>query len=87
MTVFFTKKTSLGAEVGTQKFVRIWKFLYEHVSLTLKSLQIKSKQNLVHSHVIGFSGSGLGLVKIILGKSIPDLEAENIWPGPLRALD
>ena len=66
MAVFFTKKTSLGAEVGTQKFVRIWKFRYEHVSLTLKSLQIKSKQNLVHSHVIGFSGSvGLGLVKII----------------------
>jgi hypothetical protein len=80
MTVFFTKKTSSCAEVGTRKFVRIWKFRYGHVSLTLKSLQLKSEQNLVHSHVIGFSGSRLGLVKIILGKYIPDLAAENPWP-------
>jgi len=80
MTVFFIKKTSSGAEVGTHKFVRIWKFHYEHITVTLKSLQLKSKQNWVHSHVIGLSSSGLGLVKIILGKYIPDLEAENLWP-------
>jgi len=75
-------------EVGTCRFVRIWKFCYEQVSLALKSLQSKSEQNLVHSHIIGFSGSGLGLVKIILGKYIPDWEAGNPWsPSTLRALD
>jgi len=79
MTVFFTKKTSSCTEVGTCRFVQIWKFRYEQVSLALKFLQSKSEQNLVHSHIIGFSDSGLGLVKIILGKYIPDWEAGNPW--------
>jgi hypothetical protein len=88
MTVFFTKKTSSCAEVGTCKFVQIWKFCYEQVSLALKSLQSKSEQNLVHYHIIGFSGSGLGLVKIILGKYIPDWEAGNPWsPSSLSPLE
>jgi hypothetical protein len=34
MMVFFTKKMSSCVEVGTHKFVQIWKFYYEHVSLT-----------------------------------------------------
>jgi len=83
MTIFFTKKTSSYAEVGTCGFVQIWKFCYEQVSLALKSLQSKSEQNLVHSHIIGFSDSGLGLVKIILGKYIPDWEAGNPWSPAL----
>src|SRR5882762_10359022 len=88
MTVFFTKKTSSCVEVRTCRFVQIWKFCYEQGSLALKSLQSKSEQKLVHSHIIGFSGSGLGLVKIFLGKYIPDWEAGNSWsPSSLSPLE
>jgi hypothetical protein len=82
------QKTSSCVEVGTCRFVQIWKFWYEQVSLAPKSLQSKSEQNLVHSHIIGFLGSGLGLVKIVLGKYIPDWEAGNPWsPSSLSPLE
>jgi len=50
--------------------------------MEVRTHKLVSTQSLYHVHqsriwFIGFSGSELDLVKIILGKYIPDWEAEN----------